>query len=192
MSEDFDHLCGFWFYGRPYVWFQGDTPETSGRLYLFHDTEKIYIHTRLGYYHRNDKLGPFSKEERSIPYSSYRYKTSMGIEKFNAISSIDAWANSFSSELCSWAVRYFGVFVSSRDGKLRDLDVRVNGKKIDASSDNVSDILEIYGIKSAGYNTNFIHPPNWLSSEEYHETQNYAQRVIQQKIVEEEFGFWEY
>ncbi len=49
-------------------------------------------------------------------------------ESRGKISMIDLWATKERKRNCGWVARYFGIYVSKRDGLLEDLDVRKNGK----------------------------------------------------------------
>lgn len=168
--EDFDKECGFWFYNRPYVWIQGSTKETSGRLYLFYKEDTIHIYTRKGYVVSGDLSGrQYKMMERRIPYSEYRYYKGQTDDKFGEVSSLDLWGRPHAIESCSWATRYFGVYVPQRDGKLEELDIRRNGEKFSLPASSKHELASY--LKAAGFNipggTNFIKLPNWLDWETF-------------------------
>ncbi len=156
---DFDEICGFWLYNRPYVWIQGPTIETSRRLYLVYNKDNIYIWTRPGY---KSGLGPFEMGDRRILFSKFRYfKSSKGPE-YGKISMIDLWDSKDRKEMCSWAANYFGVYIRKRDGNLKDLDVRKNGIPFKPKGPpNLVNYLK-KAKKRIRY-PDFIKKPEWLS-----------------------------
>jgi len=159
---DFDNECGFWIYNRPYVWIQGETKETSRRLYLLYNYDRIHIYTRRGY--PFEGLPAFGMRERKPFFQTYYY-IPKGVDlDYASVNMLDLWETPEKERMCSWAARYFGVYVRERDEDLGKLEVRRNGEAFRPPRGSRPGVVSY--LKAAGFHkpggVNFIKPPNWL------------------------------
>ena len=159
--EDFDNECGFWLYNRPYVWIQGKTAKTCRRLYILYYNDLVHVEYLKGF----GKQRAGDMNVRRIKFSSYKYSPLPdGKPDYSTVNILDLWGNKESKKACGWASRYFGVYIPQRDGKLKDLDVRRNGKSFKLNTNYLVDYLKISGIVG-GRGVDFIKLPLWLKQE---------------------------
>lgn len=152
---DGDNICGYWLYGRPYVYIPGDTIETGQRLYLMYPRDKVFPYDRPMPYYQ-------TMMHRKIWFRTYRYvppgKNQTLDDKRSTLSVIDLWSDENWEQTCSWASRYFRVYVRERDGDLRKLNVRVNGKTVPHPWSDPVAYLKKYKLEGS---PDFILKPDW-------------------------------
>ena len=148
---DWDIICGYWLYNRPYVWIAGKSYKDSQRLYLVHPADEIYSYTRAGK----------QMSERRLLAGNYRYIPSIPLEESRShTSKLDLWSFPERKEKCQWVPRYFRIYVAERDGPLDKLEVRKNGVKFGPKTKRVVTFEEYMyrAVKEPG-DTDFIMKP---------------------------------